>query len=207
MRQHHVLLLGGSLARPSHSSALLRAAERVVAVRGASTCRWDLGVRPLQSLVPGRERAREANSLVAAASAADALVLVSPIYHGSYSGVVKDALDHLSAEQLDRKPVALLSNGGSMPSTQALDHLRLVVRALLGLAVPRQLVTVDDDFALEGERFRLASPAVELRLALVADDLLWLVERLRAAEGPAADGAPIPRRRTAVAAAAPGRAR
>jgi azobenzene reductase len=175
----HVLLVGGSRAEPSRSGALLRAVERQVAVRNASTCRWDIARRPLEPIVPGAEPPQEAVQLATLARAADALVIVSPLYHNSYSGAVKDVLDHLTRRDVERKPIALLSNSGGMPSTQALDHLRDVVRALLGIAVPRQVVTVDADYELDGDHYRLVDPAIELRLSALADELLWLAARLR----------------------------
>jgi azobenzene reductase len=178
----HVLLVGGSRAEPSRSGALLRAVERQVAVRGASTCRWDIARRPLEPIVPGAEAPQEAAQLATLARAADALVIVSPLYHNSYSGAVKDVLDHLTLQEVERKPVALLSNSGGMPSTQALDHLRDVVRALRGIAVPRQVVTVDAEYKLDGDHYRLANPAIELRLSALADELLWLAARLRQAD-------------------------
>jgi azobenzene reductase len=174
----HVLLLGGSHAEPSHTSALMRAMERTLAVRGATTCRWDLATQPLPALVPSdRDPGR---ALVQVAHEADAVVIGSPLYHGSFSGAVKDALDHLSARELEGKAVALVSHSGSFPSTQALDHLRGVARALGCLALPRQLVTVDADYSSVEERFVLASEEISTRMDALADDLLALARRLRA---------------------------
>ena len=192
-----VLLLGGSHGEPSHTSALLRAAERCVALRGATTCRWDIAMRPLPPVHPGRPRhelGADERALVAAAQAADAIVIASPLYHNSYSGAVKDALDQLSARELEGKPAGLLSNSGGFPSTQALDHLRAVVRALLGLAIPRQVVTVDDDYTLAGDRYVLASEAIEARLVGLADELVWLARRVRPPGGEGVDGKPRARR-------------
>jgi azobenzene reductase len=179
VKRLQVLLIGGSRAEPSRNAALLRAAERSVAVRGAATWRWDLAKRPLGAVVPGDERGGDATAISAASQAADALVLVSPLYHSSYSGALKDALDHLSARELAEKPVALLSNSGGMPSTQALDHLRIVVRALLAIAIPRQVVTVDSDYELDQDHYRISNPEIEARVGVVSDELLWMAARLR----------------------------
>jgi azobenzene reductase len=175
----HILLLGGSHSRPSHTSTLLRAMERSLVMRGATTYRWDIATHPLPALVPAD---RDAGGMLArVAREADGLVVASPLYHGSFSGAVKDALDHLSARELDGKAVALISHSGSFPSTQALDHLRCVVRALRCLAVPRQLVTVDADYARVDHRFVLTSDEIAARLGALADEVLLLVARLGAA--------------------------
>lgn len=199
MTKPRVLLLGGSYAQPSHTSALLRAAERCVALRGASTCRWDIAMRPLPPVVPGRaphELGPDERALVAAAQAADAIVIASPLYHNSYSGAVKDALDQLSARELEGKPAGLLSNSGGFPSTQALDHLRAVVRGLLGLAIPREVVTVDRDYTCSGDRYVLSSDAIAARLIALADELVWLAGRLRAPVEEAREPVPIGERST-----------
>ncbi|MFL5963751.1 MAG: NADPH-dependent FMN reductase [Gaiellaceae bacterium] len=174
----HILLIGGSHAKPSHTSALLRAAERSLAVRGATTWRWDIAQRPVTPIVPAGAVDEAARMLAGAAREADGLVVASPLYHGSFSGAVKDALDNLSSRELEGKPVALLSHSGSFPSTQALDHLRCVVRATRGLALPRQLVTVDADYLRVDDRYGLRSDGISMRLGALADDLLALVVRL-----------------------------
>jgi azobenzene reductase len=179
-----VFLLGGSLARPSHTSALLRAAAGAVRAHGAAAVRWDLAERPVpiadpaQHAVPLAMREPRGRELVAAARSADALVLASPLYHSSYSGVLKNALDHLNARDLRQKPVALLSHTGRRPSSQAIDGLRLVVRALLGISLPSQVITVDDDYEREGRGLRLTGSAAEERLAESVAELLWFAERL-----------------------------
>jgi azobenzene reductase len=186
-----VLLLGGSLARPSHTSALLARLERELASRGAAVCRWDLAERPLPFADPAyHHRPQEHPSpavrqLAAAASAADALVLGSPLYHNSYSALLKNALDLLSTTEAAGKPVGLVSHAGRLPSTQALDHLRLVARGLHGVAIPTQVATIDADYTTTGKRLRLSSAAARDRLGRLADELLWYAGRLGQADGPA----------------------
>src|ERR1700716_702999 len=147
-----ILLLGGSLNRPSPTSAMLRimAAER--SRRGHEPSRWDLGERPVAAPDPQYHRDPlsnpdpEVHRLVVAADAARAVVLTSPNYHNSFSGLLKDALDNLSVAQFKGKTVGLASNGGGMPATQAVDQLRIVVRGLGGIAIPTQFVTTDADW-------------------------------------------------------------
>jgi azobenzene reductase len=178
-----ILLLGGSHGKPSHTCALLRAAEHCLSLRGASTSRWDIAATPVSAALReslSRDEAVAARALVSAAAAADGFVIATPLYHGSYSGGVKDALDHLSANEVQGKVVALLSHSGSFPATQALDHLRAVARSLRALAISGQVVTVDGDYRLYDDRYVLASDEIDARLGAVADELLSLVVRLRA---------------------------
>jgi azobenzene reductase len=191
-----VLVLGGSLADPSHTAALMRAFERALIGGGAATCRWDIAQRQLPLLRPGVEAdpvdpARRA--LLAAADAADALVIVTPLYHASFSGAVKAALDHLSPRQLTGKPVGLASNSGGASGAQAVDHLRAVVRALHAVAIPQQVVTVDAQYALVSGQFRLADADALGRVRALGEHLLWFAERLRRDGATTETSAPRPR--------------
>jgi NAD(P)H-dependent FMN reductase len=115
------------------------------------------------------------------AEAADAYLLASPVYHNSYSGVLKNALDHLMLRDVRYRPVALASHGGR--STQAVDPLRIVVRGLLGIAIPTQVCTQEADFAGEpGEDglYAVTDPDIQARIARQADQLLLFAKHLGA---------------------------
>ncbi|OUJ19665.1 FMN-dependent NADH-azoreductase, partial [Corynebacterium kefirresidentii] len=43
---------------------------------------------------------------------ADFLILGTPNYHGSYSGILKNALDHINMDYVKMKPVGLIGNSG-----------------------------------------------------------------------------------------------
>ena len=60
----------------------------------------------------------------------------TPRYHGSYSSVVKTALDYGGFDEFENKTIGLLAvSGGGFPIT-ALDHLRSVCRALDAWVLP-----------------------------------------------------------------------
>ncbi len=146
-----VLLISGSTRQPSYTRTLTETVERVLIEHGAETAHWDLRKAPLPIADPEFHRDpaqhpdERVRSLVALATSCDAFVLASPIYHNSYSGLLKNALDHLAIPQFDRKPVGLISHGGNR-STEAVNPLRIVVRGLLGVAIPTQVCTAWQDY-------------------------------------------------------------
>jgi NAD(P)H-dependent FMN reductase len=164
-----VLLIGGSLARPSHTGALLGVLEHTFTSIGACAVRWDVSEMRLPPFEP-RGRSHAALRLVQLAKAADGLVIASPVYHGSFSAAVKNALEYLSAGDLEGKPVGLVSNGAT-PTPQAVEQLRLVVQALGGVAVPTRVVTCDADFTAPRPGYVQPSAGVTKRL----DELVWEV--------------------------------
>lgn len=173
-----ILLVAGSGSRPSHTRSLVDAAQAVLTVAGCDTRLWDLSESPLPLVGCGR-RTADAEAFRAAVAHVDALVLGTPLYHNSYSGVVKNALDHLEEHQVRGKPVGLLSTSGGPPSPQAVDHLRVVVRALRGVAIPCQVIAADREFAYRDDRYELVDAGVRKRVEEFARELLWFAGRLR----------------------------
>jgi NAD(P)H-dependent FMN reductase len=75
------------------------------------------------------------------------------MYHGSHSGVLKNALDHCGFDEFEGKTVGLLGvAGGSFPIT-AIEHLRSVCRALDAWVLPHQAAVPRASKALEGGEF------------------------------------------------------
>lgn len=180
----NILLLCGSIRRPSHTLTLVKATEMALKRLGVRTTVWDLLACPLRIADPGyhddpsRHPDEVVRDLVATAHSSDAFILATPIYHNSYSGVLKNALDNLAIKQFYYKPVGLLSHGGDR-STQAVDHLRIVVRGLLGIAVPSQVCTRADDYSEDDHGYQLESTNIEQRVDRLAEELVFFTKCLR----------------------------
>lgn len=71
--------------------------------------------------------------------AARGIVLGTPEYHGSYSGVLKNALDQCGFDEFQGKMLGLVGvSGGVLGASHALNELRVVGRALHAWVVPEQ---------------------------------------------------------------------
>lgn len=71
--------------------------------------------------------------------AADGLILATPEYHGSVSGVLKNALDLMSFEHLSGKVTGLISVLGGQSNSNALNDLRVIIRWVHGWVIPEQI--------------------------------------------------------------------
>lgn len=94
---------------------------------------------------PARDAARSAPAvdLVAAVRAADGLVLSSPGYHGTITGLIKNGIDYIEETGRDRRPylsdlpVGLIAiAGGHQAAVSTLVTLRTIVHALRGWPTP-----------------------------------------------------------------------
>jgi azobenzene reductase len=137
-----VLILAGAATPGSRTRWVADLVTRRLRAAGASDRLWDLAETPLPPR-GGGDAAPEAaavKELRVWAATAGALVWVTPCYHGSYSGVLKNALDHLCVDEIAGKPVGLISVGASLTAVQACEHLRAVARTLGCVCVPTQSV-------------------------------------------------------------------
>jgi AraC-like DNA-binding protein/NAD(P)H-dependent FMN reductase len=175
-----LLLIGGSTSRPSHTRGLVDAAAAAASRMGAAVEVWDAAGVTARGDGTGRGRpASRPADLRALAVRVHAIVIASPTHHNSYSGLIKHALDHLPRNCLAGKPVALMATCGRQPTPQAVDHLRIVVRALGGTAIPSQVIATEADFRRLPERFELASEGLGQILRGTVAELLWFAQRLR----------------------------
>jgi NAD(P)H-dependent FMN reductase len=150
----HVVAVCGSLRDDSHTRKALAHALRGVEAAGGTGELLDLREFDLPPYDPDREAQGDGERLAAAVRDADAVLLGTPMYHGSFSGVLKNALDYCGFDEFEGKTVALLGvAGGSFPVT-ALEHLRSVCRSLNAWVVPHQAAVPRSSNAFEGDQFR-----------------------------------------------------
>ena len=131
----------GSLRADSYSAlALQQAIERVRAL-GAEAEILDLREMTLPFCDGGSEYPdyRDVEVLRDKVKAADGLILATPEYHGSVSGVLKNALDLMSFEHLSGKVAGIISVLGGQTNSNALNDLRIIVRWVHGWVIPEQI--------------------------------------------------------------------
>lgn len=158
----HVAGVAGSLRDASVSRVGLRTALEAAAERGASTDLVDLRELDLPVFDPDEDPAPGVRQLRDRLGAGDAILLATPMYHGSYASPLKTALDHCGFDEFEAKTVGLLcASGGRFPIT-ALDHLRSVCRALDAWVLPTQAAIPGSHDAVEDGA--LADPGIRERV-------------------------------------------
>ncbi|MFC6872445.1 NADPH-dependent FMN reductase [Halobellus marinus] len=134
----HVVAVCGSLRDGSYTRrALTRALDGVRAAGGTGEV-LDLRQYRLPPFDADEERPGDSVAVVRRIREADAVLLGTPMYHGSYSGVLKNALDYCGFDEFEGKTVGLLAVAGGGFPVAALEHLRSVCRALDAWVLPHQ---------------------------------------------------------------------
>ena len=154
-RNIQVVAVCGSLASDSVTRVALREALQAAQTAGAQTTLVDLREYDLQTFDADNQDAGDAPELRDYLQRADAIILGTPMYHGSFSSPLKTALDYSGFDEFENTTVGLLAvSGGSFP-TPALDHLRSVMRAFdawplpLDVAIPNSHEHVSADSLVE----------------------------------------------------------
>ncbi|WP_336037993.1 NADPH-dependent FMN reductase [Halobacterium yunchengense] len=167
MTDTRVVGVCGSLRDASVSRIALRRALAAARDRGADTDLVDLRELDLPVFDPDSDDPEDARALARRVRRADAVLLATPMYHGSYSSPLKTALDYCGFDEFENKTVGLLAvSGGSFPIT-ALEHLRSVLRALDAWVLPHQAAVPNASSRVaDGE---LVDEDIEDRVATLGD--------------------------------------
>lgn len=180
MSEPRVLGICGSLRPDSFTRVTLQLALAEAKAEGARVTLFDPAETPLpfcQDCSPADELAANAERLRALAAEADGFLLATPEYHGSFSGVLKNALDLLSAEQFEGKVCGLLSVLGGQSNSNALNHLRLVCRQIHAWVIPHQAAVGHSYQSFNGDR--ITDEKAAARVARVGRDVAQFARLLR----------------------------
>lgn len=148
----YTLILSGSNRVESHSRALCDHVGRELEKAGERALVVDLAEQRLPFHDPADHHALEQapdariRAFTRLAAGAHSLVWATPIYHGTFSGILKNALDNLSIKQLAGKPALLMANGGGRFGGAVFDHMRTMAVNLHAVSVTCQILALNEDF-------------------------------------------------------------
>ena len=94
---------------------------------------------------------------------ADGLIVVTPVFSASYSGLFKTFFDVLEEGTLDGKPVLVAATAGTARHSLVIEHaLRPLFSYLHAVVVPTGVFAATEDFGNRGLDARIARAAGEL---------------------------------------------
>jgi FMN reductase len=153
MSTRNLVVVSAGLSQPSSTRLLTDRLAAAVAARTAVSVRVvelrDLAHDIANNLLTGFPPAALKDALDAVAGA-DALIAVSPIFSGSYSGLFKSFFDVLDKDALDGKPVLIAATAGTARHSLALEHaLRPLFAYLHAVVVPTSVFAAADDWGAD----------------------------------------------------------
>jgi FMN reductase len=185
----YIVAVGGTLRANSSTERAMRhvlaAAERA----GAKTKLISGAALHLPMYQPDNpQRSEAARDLVAELALADGIILGSPGYHGSISGLVKNALDYAEDLRTDVRPyfsgraVGCIATAGGWPgAVNTLAALRDIVHALRGWPTPLGAAINSAETVFDEEGACLI-PRVAQVLDLIAGEVIGFIRTERRSE-------------------------
>ena len=96
---------------------------------------------------PAESLGDDTQATLAAIARADAVLLATPVYRGSFTGTLKNLLDHVPIEALRDKPVAIVAMGATAHHYLGAErHLRDVLSWFGALTLPTAVYLESADF-------------------------------------------------------------
>lgn len=178
-RPLRLVAVSGGLQSPSKAAAL---AEHLLdLIADAVPCEQHLvELGPLAPQLAGAvwrsQLPDTAERELAAVEQADILVVATPVYRGSYTGLFKHFFDFIHQDALIDKPVLLAATGGSERHALVIDHqLRPLFSFFQARTLPLGVYATDSDFV----NYSVQNEALIQRTRLAVQRALPLVELAR----------------------------
>ncbi|PJN51625.1 hypothetical protein PAEVO_47170 [Paenibacillus sp. GM2FR] len=132
-----IVMIAGSNRAGATSTFLLRYIGRLLQGHQISVTCIELKELELPLYSPDNEELNpNVQYVLEMVKSADGLILATPEYHGSISGVLKNALDYMNASHVSGKPVLSVSSAGGPVGVSSLTHLQSIIRNLHGVNSP-----------------------------------------------------------------------
>ena len=190
-RRPYIIGIGGTTRVGSSTEKALRFALAVAAAGGAETNGFfgpELAELPMYA-PEDPDRTDTARRLAQELRKADGIIVASPGYHGSVSGLVKNALDYVEdlrdddRSYFDGLAVGCIATGaGWQAIVGTLQQLRTIAHALRGWPTPlgAAINSTHDVFSDDGD---VIDPRARFQLETVAREVLQFAEfKLSAAQ-------------------------
>ncbi|MEI6427391.1 MAG: NADPH-dependent FMN reductase [Pseudanabaena sp. ELA607] len=172
----NILLINGSPSAPSRSQGILEYAITKLSAQGVKTDLLSVRDLPAEDLVFGKYNSPNLEPAKALLAEADAVIIATPIYKASYTGLLKTFLDLLPQKALSNKVILPIATGGTIAHLLAIDFTLKPVLAELGAhhilgvvyAVDKQVTWSEDKTViLEAEIDQRLDHSLETLLTVV----------------------------------------
>lgn len=171
-----VLIVGSSVRKEeSRSNVLVDVIESLATTMGCRVHAWKIGYKPLPLAQhdwhknPSLSNNDNVEGFAKELTDANIVVIVTPIYNGSYTGALKNALDCMLGDALSGKHVVLAGVGSGATATIPCLHLQDVARTMGAQVYHRFIVTMGSDINFEQ---KTVSDSIQTRIGEVLRGVL-----------------------------------
>ncbi|EJF90448.1 FMN reductase [Bartonella tamiae] len=160
-----IVAFSGSTSNPSKTTALVenivQKAAQVYDIETITYTMADLG-QSLGLAHRAEDLSQETRKIINKIGQADALIIGSPVYKGSYPGLFKHFIDLMEPELLYAKPIILAASGGGDRHALMVEHqLRPLFGFFMAHSLPTAIYAATRDF---GDEHAIISADLTMRI-------------------------------------------
>ena len=172
-----VAILLGRLRKDRNSFHLAHYLQKLLSNKDIQADFIDLALTPLP--IYGEKGGNESHvdDIGNVLNQSDAILLVSPEYHGGFSGAMKNALDYFWIE-FKKKPVGVATtSAGRMAGIDASTQLQHVILSLGAYLLPLKLLIPEVQHAFDDSSAALSDSTSQSAITFI-DEFLWFAEAI-----------------------------
>jgi FMN reductase len=160
-----IVAIAGSPSHPSRSYAVLEEVQHILHSQGISLDIVLVRDQPADALLHAQFNHPVIEAATNRVADADAVIISTPVYKASYTGILKAFLDLLPQKALLGKPVLPIATGGTLAHLLAIDYALNPVLGVLGATYILQGVYfTDNQFQrLDQGGIQISDPELETR--------------------------------------------
>jgi FMN reductase len=174
-----IVAIAGSPSHPSRTYGIVEYALNLLAQNGFETDLISVRDLPSEDLIFGRYDSPALEPAKALIQAASGLIVATPVYKASYTGVLKSFLDLLPPKFLSGKVILPIATGGTIAHLLSIDYTLKPVLSELGAEyLLNGVYAVDKQIQRQENGSFLLDEEIEQRLQTSVQDLEQAVEQI-----------------------------
>lgn len=178
----HILTLAGSPKTVSRSSHMLRYLSQRLQCESAHIKHYAISSFEHNALLQGNFDHSSVKQFQDDVERADGLIVATPIYKASISGVLKTMLDVLGQDALAHKVILPVASGGSVAHLLALEYaLKPVLSAMKAQEILTGVFAQDSQIQVQGQEV-LFDESLQQRLDVAARQFQYVLRCRRSPE-------------------------
>lgn len=178
-----IVLIGGSPSTTSRSSVVLNQVSESIAYAGFAVERIEVRDIDSAALLFADFGHPDVVEVIAKIQRASAVVIATPVYKASYSGVLKALLDLLPRDAFQNRPILPIATGGTIAHLLSIDYaLRPVLYALCAdkvlagrFILDKDVSTIEPHIGIENDE---AWHALESQVSTLCAEVNHLQQRV-----------------------------
>ena len=118
----NIVIISGSPTQPSRSFAIASYVKKSLSTKGHQVEHINVRDLPPEDLIYANFKSPAINHALAQVDQAQAVIVISPVYKASYTGVLKTFFDLIPEKGLSEKIILPIANGGSIAHLLSLEY-------------------------------------------------------------------------------------